>query len=267
MPELPEVETIRRDLEQCIVGQRFVSVDVMDTRVLRQPVEDFVDRLKDKKIVRVIRRGKALIIVLSGQEFLVVQVMMTGQMIVNGKEDKHTRLRFGLNKDVLLYNDQRVFGQLRVVNDLGSIAHLNKLGPEPFDTAFNAKYIALYFSKTARPIKNVLLDHCFVAGIGNIYASEILFRAKISPTRLANRIKPSEIPVLLKITHQVLQQAIDLRGSSMRNYRDGTGQKGNFNKAIKVYARANEPCLVCKAPIVRLVQGGRSTFYCRQCQK
>lgn len=274
MPELPEVETIRRDLQHSIVNSRISSVAVLDARVLRQPVDDFVSRLKGKKILRIDRRGKALIFVLSENEFLVVQVMMTGQLIVDGKEDKpayqtdkHTRIRFKLDKGVLLYNDQRVFGQLRVVNDLGTIKHFSLLGPEPFDDGFDRAYIKVFLKRTMRPIKSILLDHGFVAGIGNIYASEILFRSGISPMRAGNKVEQSEISTLLKITRQVLQQAIDLRGSSMRNYRDGAGQKGNFNKAIQVYARANQPCLVCKAPIIRLVQGGRSTFYCRKCQK
>lgn len=267
MPELPEVETIRRDLQQTIIGQRIISVEVIDGRVLRQPKQDFIERIQGKKILDVTRRGKALVIALSGKEFLVVQVMMTGQMVVNGKADKHTHIRFNLNKSTLLYNDQRLFGQLRVVKDLATINYFNILGPEPFDTAFNDAYVRAKLHKTARPIKSVLLDHVFVAGIGNIYASEILFRSKINPTRLANRITSTEIPLLLKQTREVLQQAIDLRGSSMRNYRDGAGEKGKFNKVIRVYNRTNQPCVVCKGLIIRLVQSGRSTFYCKKCQK
>lgn len=267
MPELPEVETIRRDLVKSIQGQRIVSVVVNDARVLRQPAKDFVNRLKGQKIEAVIRRGKALIFELESREFLVVQVMMTGQLVVNGTMDKHSHIVFNLDKDQLLYNDQRVFGQLRVVKDLKEIKHFTILGPEPFDNAFNADYVGVYLNKTSRPIKSVLLDHIFVAGIGNIYASEILFQSKISPERLGRQIKKTEIPILLAKTREVLNHAIKLRGSSMRNYRDGAGQKGNFNKVIQVYARTNAPCNVCKAPIIRLVQAGRSTFYCKKCQK
>lgn len=267
MPELPEVETIRRDLSNNIVGQCIVAVDIRDARVLRQSQVDFVRRLENKKILAVNRRGKALIVALSGQEFLVVQVMMTGQLIVNGAVDTHTRIAFKLSADNMLYNDQRVFGQLRVVNDLSTIKHFNILGPEPFEDGFNRAYIEMFLKKTARPIKSVLLDHEFVAGVGNIYASEILFQSRISPTRLANTIKRAEVTILIKKTRSVLQQAIDLRGTSMRNYRDGLGEKGTFNKVIHVYARDKQPCHVCQRHIVRLVQSGRSTFYCRNCQK
>ncbi len=267
MPELPEVETIRRDLEKTIQGQRIISIDVKDDRVLRQPTKDFVNRLKGQTIEAIRRRGKALVFVLSGGEFLVVQVMMTGQLVVNGQADKHSHIHFSLDKTKLLYNDQRVFGQLRVVKDLKEIKHFSLLGPEPFEQGFNENYIGACLKKTSRPIKSVLLDHVFVAGIGNIYASEILFQSKINPTRAAQQIRKTEIPLLLKKTRDVLQHAIDLRGSSMRNYRDGAGQKGNFNKAIQVYARDNEPCTVCKTPIVRIVQAGRSTFYCKKCQR
>lgn len=267
MPELPEVETIRKDLSRCLLRTRIVSVDVKDARVLRQPETDFIRRLKGKTIQRIERRGKALIIVLSGQEFLVVQVMMTGQLVVDGDIEKHTRLVFRLDKGTLLYNDQRVFGQLRVVGDLAQIPHLKKLGPEPFGNAFNADYVTGYLKRTTRAIKAVLLDHVFVAGIGNIYASEILFRCGIDPLRSSQKVRKTEIPRLLQTTREVLQEAIDLRGSSMRNYRDGRGQKGNFTKAIRVYARNDQPCIVCQTPIVRVVQNGRSTFYCRKCQK
>lgn len=267
MPELPEVETIRRDLARDIVGLTIQGVIVNDPRVLRQPREDFIKRLNGKKIERIDRRGKALIMALSGGDYLVVQVMMTGQMVVDAKAHSHTRVMFDLGKRQLMYHDQRVFGQLRVVGRLNEVPHLNHLGPEPFDGAFNEAYVNARLKRTARPIKSVLLDHGFVAGIGNIYASEILYRSKISPLRLGNSIKKKEVKLIIDQTKEVLQEAIRLRGSSMRNYRDGKGEKGEFNQSIRVYARTEQPCLTCGAPILRIVQSGRSTFYCKKCQR
>ena len=193
--------------------------------------------------------------------------MMTGQLVVDGQANAHTRLKFDLSTgQTLLYNDQRVFGQLRVVSDIQEIKYFRIIGPEPFDHAFDAAYMAGYLKKTKRPIKNILLDHTFVAGIGNIYACEILFRSGISPKRIGDKIKRNEIPIIRQQTIDVLNEAIRLRGSSMRNYVGGDGKKGQFNKRIEVYAREGNACVVCTAPVVRIIQAGRSTFYCMKCQ-
>jgi formamidopyrimidine-DNA glycosylase len=268
MPELPEVETIRRDLTREIVGHTIEKVQIIDPRVLRTPPQDFIRRLQGMRIKQVSRRGKALIIHLSSGEYLIAQVMMTGQLVVNQARAKHTRLAFKLSKAAeLLYNDQRVFGQLRVVSSLDEVKYFRILGPEPFSAGFNDKYIQAYLKKTGRPIKSVLLDHTFVAGVGNIYAAEILFRCKIDPQRQATKIKPREAVCLQKKTREVLKQAINARGSSMRNYLDAAGKKGSFVRLMRVYAREGRPCLVCGHGIQRIAQGGRSTFYCMKCQK
>ncbi|MBI4309273.1 MAG: bifunctional DNA-formamidopyrimidine glycosylase/DNA-(apurinic or apyrimidinic site) lyase, partial [Candidatus Omnitrophica bacterium] len=255
MPELPEVETIRRDLERGIRNKTIVRVHVLDKRVLRQPQADFIRRLEGQMVRLVERRGKALVLTLGSGEYLVVQVMMTGQMVLNGAANPHTRVKFEISGgDGLLYNDQRVFGQLRVVKDLREVKYFQILGPEPFTQNFSEEYIAAYLKKSKRPIKNILLDHTFVAGVGNIYACEILFRCRISPKRRAHRIKPAaEVPVLRAQTIAVLKEAIALRGSSMRNYRDGAGQKGAFSRRLRVYAKENGPCSICRNPIARIV--------------
>ncbi len=268
MPELPEVETIRRDLERGILNTTIKQIDIIDKRVLRQPVKDFTRRLQGRTIISIKRLGKALILGLDSKECWVVAVMMTGQLVINGEPDSHTRLRFALSGGkTLLYNDQRVFGQLRVVKDIHEINYFRILGPEPFDKKFNESYIQGCLKKTRRPIKNVLLDHTFVAGVGNIYACEILFRAGISPLRLGDSLMKKEIADIRQQTIEVLNEAIKLRGSSMRNYRDGAGQKGQFNKSIRVYARESQSCVTCKTPIARIIQAGRSTFYCPCCQE
>jgi formamidopyrimidine-DNA glycosylase len=268
MPELPEVETIRRDLMRHIIKKTVRNVIIKDPRVLRQSQREFIRRIKGHTIKAVNRRGKALTIDLSSKEHLIVQVMMTGQLVYDKPPVKHTRLVFKLSdgKD-LLYNDQRVFGQLRVVKDIKEVKYFQIIGPEPFDQSFSPAYMAQKLKSSKRPIKNTLLDHTFVAGIGNIYACEILFRTKIDPRRPANTITKKEIALLHKQIIEVLNEAIDNRGSSMRNYRDGSGKEGSFKKLIRVYAREDKECLVCKTSIKREIQAGRSTFYCMKCQR
>ena len=200
LPELPEVETIVRDLNKSLRGKMFSDVIVHDAFVLRQQAKDFIRRLKSQTIENITRRGKAMIVHLSSGEFLVIQLMMTGQLIADGQKDKHTRITFDFSDGSrLLYNDQRRFGQLRVVAHLDEIKHFNILGPEPFSKEFTPALMREAFRKTNRPIKNVLLDHTFVAGIGNIYACEILFRSRLSPKRQARRINLAETKTFIAI--------------------------------------------------------------------
>jgi len=275
MPELPEVETIRRDLEKTILRKIFLKVEVFDPFVLRTPTEKFIQSLERKSIKTVDRRGKALIFQLTKDRslkdplgYLVVQLMMTGQLIVEAKPDKHTRIVFNFTDGSrLLYNDQRRFGQVRFVEQLSQVNHFNILGPEPLEKDFNPEYILERTKLRQRPIKSLLLDHTFVAGIGNIYACEILFRSRIDPRRFASSLSPKETQGIYKKTLEVLQEAIEYRGSSMRNYRDALGEKGEFKKRICVYAREEEKCFSCKSSVKRIMQAGRSTFFCPQCQK
>jgi len=268
MPELPEVETIVRDLSKSLQSKIFSDVIVHDAFILRQPQKDFTRRIAGVAIERITRRGKSVIIHISSGEFLVVQLMMTGQLVFDGKKDKHTRLTFNFSDgSTLLYNDQRRFGQVRVVANLSEVKHFKILGPESFSKEFSPELMREEFMKTARPVKSVLLDHTFVAGIGNIYACEILFRGRIDPRRQARRINTAEIKKIHHMITEVLQEAIDHRGSSMRNYRDGKGQKGRFNERLAVYARQGLPCPRCRKPVLRITQAGRGTFYCEHCQK
>ncbi len=268
MPELPEVETIVRDLHSTLPQKVFSAITIHDPLVLRQPGQEFVRRLKGRAIKDITRRGKAVIIHLSSGESLIVQVMMTGQLIVNGLSDRHTRLTFKFSDGTsLLYKDQRRFGQLRVVAGIDEVKYFHVLGPEPLSKDFTLEGMRRGLLHSGRPVKNLLLDHSFVAGIGNIYACEILFRSRLSPKRLGRRLRRNEAEAVFKNIRKVLKEAIRHRGSSMRNYRDAAGAKGRFNERLSVYARAGEPCPACQKPIVRIIQAGRSTFYCRHCQK
>lgn len=269
MPELPEVETIVRDLSKSIEHKTVAEVIVHDDFVLRDTSrEDFIRRLKGHAVGSISRRGKAVIIHLSGGEYLIIQLMMTGQLIAGGRSDRHTRVVFKFSDaSELLYNDQRRFGRLFIVSRLDQVRHFSLLGPEPFSDGFTPGFMRAAFQKTSRPIKNLLLDHTFVAGIGNIYACEVLFRSRVNPRRQARRISMETVKAIHGAIRQTLTEAITHRGSSMRNYRDGSGKKGRFNERLAVYARQGLPCPRCQKPIQRIFQAGRSTFYCRQCQK
>ena len=272
MPELPEVETVKRDLEQSVLGKTIHDIRILDARIIRdiQPAR-FKSVLKNKTIQNISRRGKAIIFNLRPGPFLIVQLMMTGQLVSLKKMPdvllKDTKVIFTLsNHSYLFYNDQRLFGRLSLIDDLNDFKHFRLLGPEPFDASFNPEFMRTAFENKTVAVKKVLLDHTFVAGIGNIYASEILFRSGIDPRRRAKSLKIQEIKLLHKEILEVLQEAIDHRGSSMRNYRDGQGEKGRFNERIRVYAREGDSCLKCGSPIMKIVQGGRSTFFCKKCQ-
>ncbi|MDE2009903.1 MAG: bifunctional DNA-formamidopyrimidine glycosylase/DNA-(apurinic or apyrimidinic site) lyase [Candidatus Omnitrophica bacterium] len=268
MPELPEVETIVRDLSKSLEGKIFSDVIVRDDFLLRQRREDFVRRIRKKSVAGISRRGKAVIIGLSCGSFLVIQPMMTGQLVIDGQEDRHSRIVFNFSDGTrLLYNDQRRFGQLRAVDDLKDVPYFNILGPEPFAAQFSPAYMAWAFRRSRRPVKNSLLDHTFVAGIGNIYACEILFRSALAPRRQACRISEEKIKTVHRFIREVLNEAIAHRGSSMRNYRDGRGRKGAFHGRLAVYGREGLPCPRCRRAVKRVIQAGRSTFYCGHCQK
>lgn len=273
MPELPEVETVSRDLSRSVLGLTFKKIKIIDARIIRGiSPSKFAVVLKDKTIQTISRRGKAIILTFDRGPFLIVQLMMTGQLVHAATLPqpvlKETKVIFTLSDGShLLYNDQRLFGRLTLVESLNDFKHFQLLGPEPFEPDFNPSYMRSMLESKTVAIKKVLLDHSFVAGIGNIYASEILFRCGIDPCRGAKSLGAKEIKTLHSQIIDVLNEAIEFRGSSMRNYRDGQGKRGQFNRRIKVYAKENEPCLTCEEPIVRIVQGGRSTFYCKKCQK
>ncbi len=270
MPELPEVETIARDLRDKIIGQKVKNIDVYDARVVRQPVEEFTRALKGRRLNSIARRGKALVIELDNRHYFVVQLMMTGQLIDSPRprQDKLTKVSFRLSSGRYLhYNDQRLFGRLQTVDDLKRIPYFQKLGPEPLKGQFSVPWLVEKLRGKKVPIKALLMDHTFVAGIGNIYASEILFQSRINPKRPAHRLNEEEIETLHAATRKVLAEAIRWRGTSMNNYRDANGEKGGFMGRIKVYGRENQGCSRCKTVLTKILQRGRSTFYCPTCQR
>lgn len=266
MPELPEVETIKRDLEKTVLGKKIIKVCVYNPMVIREPSPAvFKESLKGLAIKKILRRGKLLIFELSNGSALTVHLKMTGQLVYPGGS-KNSRVAFHLSGgNVLDFNDQRLFGELRWVDDWRKLKFIQGLGPEPFDLTYgNFKDM---LSKKKTKIKPLLLDQSFISGIGNLYAAEILFRAKIDPWRSAQSLAEEEKEALYKETKKVLSSAITHGGSSVDDYVRLSGKPGDYRKFHRVYGREAKPCFVCKTLIKRVTQGGRGTYFCPKCQR
>jgi len=287
MPELPEVETIRQILSKAVVGKTIKNIEVRKPKIFQGDPKQVIGR----KIEGIERRGKMLIIRLSGDKALVVHFKLTGQMVwvedklkikneklkivldhpipFAGTElpAKTTHLIFTINGGKLFYNDLRQFGWIKVVK-LDQLDKLDHLGPEPFDKEFTVEYLERIFSRTSKPIKLVLMDQEKIAGIGNIYANEALFEAGILPTRPAEKLGNEEIRKLKEAIIKVLKEGIKYGGSSAADeaYIRPDGTPGGYQKHFRVYQRDGQPCLKCGTIIRRVNLGGRGTFWCEKCQ-
>ena len=288
MPELPEVETARRGLAPAMEGARFAKVEAR-RRDLRWPLQkDFAKRLEGKTVEGLGRRAKYLLADLSSGDVLVMHLGMSGSFRVGqgakpgvyyherSKSTAHDHVVFHMsNGAIVTFNDPRRFGSMKLVarNKLDSEPLLRSLGPEPLGKEFNAAMLARACTAKKTSLKVALSDQRIVAGLGNIYVCEALFRARLSPARQASTIadrdgKPNARAVaLVDAIKAVLQDAIAAGGSSLRDHRRTDGALGDFQHNFRVYDRKGEPCPNCKGKIKRIVQTGRSTFYCPTCQK
>jgi len=277
MPELPEVESLRRILTRSVVGRTIVGARIGKLSLRRRVVEDFGTTIAGRTIERVSRRAKYLMIELSGDYIILAHLGMSGSIThrhgafdAREFDPKHDHLEFALDDATrLVYNDPRRFGMVRLVlrDDLGVIAELRGIGPEPLGTDFNADYLAARARGKKVAIKNLIMDQKIVAGGGNIYAAEILFHARVKPTRRAGRVKREELERIVEFTPKVLRAAIGSGGTTFRSYRDSRGRPGEFSKRLMVYGREGKPCYVCKTPIRNAVVGQRASFYCPHCQR
>lgn len=274
MPELPEVETIRRTLQNLVVGKTIDNVQVHWPKIVKKPVEveQFKDALIGETITDINRRGKFLIINLNTYA-LVSHLRMEGKYgLFNSDEpyDKHTHVIFHFTDGTeLRYRDVRKFGTMHLFlkgeenNDLP----LSQLGPEPFSSAFTNQYLQGKLKKTERKIKPVLLDQTIVTGLGNIYVDEALFRAKIHPERKANTLNSDELTNLHQEIIATLSEAVEKGGSTIRSYVNSQGEIGMFQLQLLAYGRKGEECKRCGTPIEKIVTAGRGTHFCPKCQK
>jgi len=265
VPELPEVETITRALAPRITGRRILSAEFRCLRILRGgDPEKMAAALAGKKILAVRRAGKFILIPLQGGQYLTVHLGMTGKLLVGGKPAKHTHAIFTLDRGgVLLYDDQRQFGCIQLTEAMP--ARVEKLGPEPLEVPFDEFFRRTRGRKTR--IKALLLNQGFLRGIGNIYADEALFRARIHPLAIAGRLRQERLRSLHASIVEVLAEAIEGGGSSISDYVDPDGRKGWFQLRHRVYQRTGEPCTVCGTPIRRELVAQRSSHFCPRCQK
>lgn len=274
MPEMPEVETIRRGLTKYIVGKKLVQADVLLPRQLRAPqsVEKFQSMIIGRTLERIDRRGKYLLCEF-GDMVMVIHLGMTGQLYYSPDEvvDK-TYVRFLFRFDsgeYLVFADVRTFGGVYALrkDELGQIKGLSTLGAEPLAPGFTADYLMGRLAKRKSAIKVFLLDQRQVSGLGNIYVDEALFDAGILPARRAESLSREETERLVKSINRVIADGIRDGGTTFRDYRNGVGGMGDHQNHLSVYGRKGEPCRVCHAPIERCVIGGRGTHYCPTCQK
>jgi len=285
MPELPEVETVRRGLEPVMTAARLTRVEQRRPD-LRWPLpERFVERLTGAQILRLRRRSKYILADLSTGETLLIHLGMTGRMLIGqevqgefvhdpGLHPQHDHVVFHLERDgaraQVTFNDVRRFGAMDLVAEGGEGQHwlLASLGPEPLGNSFDAQLLRERFSGRKAPVKALLLDQRIVCGLGNIYVCEALWRAGIAPARGAGRISRERLEALVQAVREVLVEAIAAGGSSLRDYRQASGELGYFQHTFAVYGREGEPCRRegCPGVVARMVQSGRSTFHCARCQ-
>ena len=266
MPELPEVETIRRELARKITNKKIVNLKIIKRKLIKEPgVAGFKKGLIGEKVKEVTRRAKVLIIKLKEDKFLVIHLRISGWLLY-GKEDPKARAVFYFSDNKALnYMDQRVLGELRLRKDYKNLKFIKELGPEALDMSLT-KFRELLKTRKAR-IKVLLLDQTLIAGLGNIYAQEALFLAKIDPRRAANSLSEREIKRLRGKVVSVLKEAIKYKGSSVDTYRDLGGDRGGMEKRLKVYGRKGKTCYICKRPLKKISLGGRGTCFCPHCQQ
>ncbi len=283
MPELPEVETIRRDLQEKLKDKQIKDVIVNISKIIKKPsLEEFIAKSKNKKIKEIYRRGKYIIIYLNSEDKLIIHLGMTGLLIypynenseeiIEGKiKTKHNHLIFTFKDDTqLVFNDVRRFGKIFLVSNIGEVESIAKLGIEPLEDCFTEEvFIQILNKKKNSKIKSFLMKQAFITGLGNIYANEVLCRSNIHPLRLISSLNKTEVQNLYQQIKLVLGEAIMLRGSTVADeaYRDTDGEKGKFAKKLQVYAREGEPCMKCGHSIEVIRIEGRSSFFCSQCQK
>ena len=283
MPELPEVETVRRGLAPVMEGQ-VIARAAVNRPDLRWPFPpDMAARLTGQRVLMLRRRSKYILADLGSGETLLIHLGMSGRMLVSGDPlgrfvhqhpapEKHDHVVLDMENGArITFNDPRRFGAMDLMPTATADTHplLAKLGPEPLGNDFNAPYLAAMLRGRNTPVKSALLDQRIVAGLGNIYVCETLFRARISPRRRAGNISGKRAGALVPIIRDVLRDAITAGGSSLRDFRQADGELGYFQHSFDVYGREGEACRTqgCDGVIGRVVQSGRSSFYCPRCQR
>ena len=283
MPELPEVETVCRGMKLSMMDRTIKSVEIRRPD-LRWPFpNNMKDRIAGKAISSITRRAKYILVGLDSHETIIIHLGMSGRILIDNKTSvgflhhkkafgKHDHVTVYLDNDVTVtFNDARRFGAMDLVStkDLNGHWLIKNIGPEPLGNSLNTTYLQRVLKNKSVNIKTALLDQRLIAGLGNIYVCEILYRAKVSPKRKAKNLSKKSIDKLIRVLRIVLLEAIDAGGSSLKDHRQTSGEIGYFQHNFTVYGRKDQNCLDddCHAVVKRITQGGRSTFYCPNCQR
>ncbi|BBB93390.1 MAG TPA: DNA-formamidopyrimidine glycosylase [Methylomusa anaerophila] len=274
MPEMPEVETIRRTLADRVRGRKIMRVDIGLSRLIKWPSpHEFQALIMGRTIAGLDRRGKYLLFYLDNNIVIVIHLRMTGRLyyVTPGTEhDKYTHVAFFFdNSDALLYADSRTLGTLYVLpsQEICRISGLTSMGPEPLSPEFTLDYLESLLAKRKAKIKSLLLNQQLIGGLGNIYADESLAIAGVDPERIASSLNKNEVERLYSAINRVIADGIEHGGTTFRDYRDGEGHSGSHQQYLYVYGRANQPCRKCGSMIARKEVAGRGTHYCPNCQK
>lgn len=269
MPELPEVETIRRDLTKKILHKKISHLEIKKRKIIKSNLLNFKKILLKNSFTKISRIGKLLIFHLADKKnYLLTHLRMTGQLIYE-QTGQYTHFIFTFSDQSKLYfNDLRQFGYLKIVQKPELEKIISKYGIEPLTKNFSLEKFTEVIKNKKISIKSVLLDQALISGIGNIYADESCFTAKINPKKISNKLSSQEINNLFLAINKIIKKAINNRGTSFRNYVDTAGQEGNFTKKLMVYGRAGKKCYTCKKGIIKKIKiNGRGTTFCPICQK
>lgn len=300
MPELPEVESVRLGLQKVLINQTILKVKVLDEKIVssnsniripnKEKTKEFINKIKNKKIIKIERRAKNIIILLDDDSIILIHLKMTGQLVYGGSAkiigghpilesyknnlpNKHTHIIFELENGKLFYNDTRKFGYVLYYKNLEDAVdkkHFSKIGLEPFDENFTIKYFKENLNSKKyknKILKSVFLDQSIVVGLGNIYADEVCFASDVLPQRKCGTLSEEEIKKLYKNIKLILKKAISLGGSSVSDYLLADGTRGNYARLHNVYGKAGSECVTCKNTLQKETLSGRTTVYCKVCQK
>jgi len=275
MPELPEVQTIVTGLNEILKGKTITNTYIYDDMVIGYPdKKQFIEKSKDKKIMSISRRGKYIIVNFDNNQYrLVIHLRMSGKLLYKERQEgreKHTHVVFEFNDNTdLRFNNVRKFGRLYFIEDdkFENAGNIDNLGLEPLSDKFSLRLLKEMLDKRKGMIKPLLMNQEFIAGIGNIYADEALFLAKIRPDRKANNLNEKEINALYKQLRKILRKGIKMGGTSISDYVNALGETGKFQKELNVYQREGQKCKICGEEIQKKKISGRSTRFCPNCQK
>jgi len=267
MPELPEVETIRRQLEKEIINKRIKEVLIKDRRLIKGVSSNvFKSKAEGAYFKKILRRGKVLILQIKKNSFIIFHLRISGWIMLSKNIEEFSRVIFKLsNNNMLEFCDQRALGEIRLVDDWHSLPIVKKMGPEPFDLK-REEFIGLFKARRTK-IKPLLMDQSFLAGVGNAYAQEAVFCAGVNPQKGADSLREEELNKIYDCLIGILKESLNKKGSSLDTYRQLNGAPGGYAPLLRVYGRKDKPCFRCGYSIERKVIGGRGTYFCPHCQK